>query len=259
MAMWLPSQDNYAAAGDRKMMALAFAQIAGGSSAPAPSAEEPLPVEAQPTTEPEKTQEPEPQTEPTPEPEPKSEPEPQAKPTPKPESKPEPSPEKKVEPKPQPKKVVQKAQKKEAPKAKPKQEVRKDIEQSQQNPAPAPAASASSAPAATAGGAVAKADNGVSTLVYGEVQDPFLSEVKRLIEKSLTYPRKARMMRLTGRTTVQFTVAKDGTLSETTVYEGSGHEILDKAAMKAVKTASKQWSAPNRIVRLRLPVVFALR
>ena len=129
----------------------------------------------------------------------------------------------------------------------------------QQNPASAPAASASSAPAATAGGAVAKADNGVSTLVYGEVQDPFLSEVKRLIEKSLTYPRKARMMRLTGRTTVQFTVAKDGTLSETTVYEGSGHEILDKAAMKAVKTASKQWSAPNRIVRLRLPVVFALR
>lgn len=242
MALWLPSQDNYAAAGDRQMMALAFAQIAGGSSAS--FVEESMPEASQSAAEPEKVQEPEP--------------EPQAEPTPKPEPKPDPKPVKKAEPKPQPKKAVQKVQKKEASKSQTKQNVRKDVEQTQPNPASAPAASASSAPASTAGGAVAKADNGVATLVYGEVRDPFLSEVKRLIEKSLTYPRKARMMRLTGRTTVQFTVAKDGSLLETSVYEGSGHEILDKASIRAVKAASKQWSAPNRVVRLRLPVVFAL-
>ena len=182
LAMWLPTQDNFAAAGDRPMVALTFAQVAGGASAAVPQ-----PEQSQPVTEPE--------------------------------------PERQAEPEPEP---VQAAA----------------------------AAVSSAAPAP--GGAVAQADNGISTLVYGEVQDPFLSEVKRLIEKSLVYPRKARMMRQTGRTTVQFTVAKDGSLNDLTVFGTSGHPSLDKAASKAVYAASNKWSAPGRVVRLRIPVVFKI-
>lgn len=200
LAMWLPTQDNFAAVGDRPMVALTFAQVAGGASAAVPQ-----PEQSQPVTEPE----PEPQAEPEPEPEKVAEPDPIPKPEPKPE------------------------------------------------PVQAAAAAVSSA-APAPGGAVAQADNGISTLVYGEVQDPFLSEVKRLIEKSLVYPRKARMMRQTGRTTVQFTVAKDGSLTELTVFGTSGHPSLDKAASKAVYAASSKWSAPGRVVRLRIPVVFKI-
>ena len=223
LAMWLPTQDNFAAAGDRPMVALTFAQVAGGASAAVPQ-----PEQSQPVTEPE----PEPQAEPEPEPEKVAEPDPIPKPEPKP------------QPKPEPKKVPVKEVAEKAPEPKP-------------EPVQAAAAAVSSA-APAPGGAVAQADNGISTLVYGEVQDPFLSEVKRLIEKSLVYPRKARMMRQTGRTTVQFTVAKDGSLTELTVFGTSGHPSLDKAASKAVYAASSKWSAPGRVVRLRIPVVFKI-
>ncbi len=214
LAMWMPMQENFAAAGDRPMVALTFSQVAGG--APAAPAEAPSEAQAQP------------------------------------------------EPKPEPKKVVEKKPRPKPKKEKPREVAQKPVEKPAEKPVektPEPVAQAlsSSTPAPNAGGAVAKADNGISTLVYGEVQDPFLSEVKRLIEKSLVYPRKARVMRMTGRTSVQFIVDRDGSLSELSIFESSGEKILDKAAAKAVRTASRQWSAPNRIVRLRVPVVFAMR
>lgn len=226
LAMWMPMQENFAAAGDRPMVALTFSQVAGG--APAAPAEAPSEAQAQP--------------EPEPEPEVKHKP----------------------EPKPEPKKVVEKKPRPKPKKEKPREVAQKPVEKPAEKPVektPEPVAQAlsSSTPAPNAGGAVAKADNGISTLVYGEVQDPFLSEVKRLIEKSLVYPRKARVMRMTGRTSVQFIVDRDGSLSELSIFESSGEKILDKAAAKAVRTASRQWSAPERIVRLRVPVVFAMR
>lgn len=244
LAFWSASQEHFAAAGDRPMTALAFAQVAGGAAAaPAP----------QPAPEPEVTPAPKPEVTPEPEPEPTPEPAPVVKPEPV---------KKAIEKKPEPPKSRPKADK---PARKPVQKtVEKPVEKTAEKPAeqsaPTPAAaSASPANAATPGGAVARADQGIATLVYGEVNDPFLSEVKRLIEARLQYPRKARMMRLTGRTTVQFVVAKDGSLSALSLFESAGHGILDKAALKAVQAAASSWSPPGRIVRLRLPVVFALR
>lgn len=223
LAFWSASQEHFAAAGDRPMTALAFAQVAGGAAAAA----DPQPA-----------------------------PEPEVTPEPAPVVKPEPV-KKAIEKKPEPPKPRPKADK---PVRKPVQKtVEKPVEKTAEKPAPTPAAaSASPANAATPGGAVARADQGIATLVYGEVNDPFLSEVKRLIEARLQYPRKARMMRLTGRTTVQFVVAKDGSLSALSLFESAGHGILDKAALKAVQAAASSWSPPGRIVRLRLPVVFAL-
>lgn len=240
LAFWSASQEHFTAAGDRPMTALAFAQVAGGGATPAETAV-PAP-EAEPELQPQPEPKPEVQPEPIPEPAPVVKPEPVKKAV---EKKPEP-------PKPHPKveKPVQKPVQKPA---------EKPVENTAEKPAEQSSASASPANAAAAGGAVARADQGVATLVYGEVNDPFLSEVKRLIEARLQYPRKARMMRLTGRTTVQFVVAQDGSLSALSLFEGAGHGILDSAALKAVQAAASSWSAPGRIVRLRLPVVFALR
>lgn len=246
LAFWSASQEHFAAAGDRPMTALAFAQVAGGAAAPAEeAAPEAAAAEAQ--------QEPPAEA---PAPEPKSEPEPMPEPAPV------------AAPEPPQKRLNKPADKKsDAPKPTPKAEKpaakpaeKKTADKPVQAAAPQPsAASASSSNAPTAGGAVVKADHGIATLVYGEANDPFLSEVKRLIEERLKYPRKARMMKITGRATVQFVVAGDGALSELKVFESAGSEILDKAAMRAVKAASASWSAPQRVVRLRLPVAFSLR
>lgn len=77
LAMWMPMQENFAAAGDRPMVALTFSQVAGG--APAAPAEAPSEAQAQPEPEPE----PEVKHKPEPKPEPKKVVEKKPRPKPK--------------------------------------------------------------------------------------------------------------------------------------------------------------------------------
>lgn len=251
--LWAMPESAYHAAGEAVSVSMAFSQFAGA----APATEEVAAPEPQQA--PEQVEEPleqpveEAQPEPTPEPEPVVEPTPEPKPEPKPESKPEPKPEpvkKVVE-----KKVVKKVQK---PAQKP-VESPAQVAKTDAKPAPAPSPVPSAAAGASAPGAASSSDaGGISTLVDGESVDPFLSEVKRLVEHSLEYPRKARAMKLEGSSVLQFTVAADGALRDLDVWKTAGHKDLDVAAIRAVKRASKRWSAPGKDVRLRLPIRFEL-
>lgn len=251
--LWAMPESAYRAAGEAVSVSMAFSQFAGA----APATEEVAAPEPQQV--PEQVEEPleqpveEAQPEPTPEPEPVVEPTPEPKPEPKPESKPEPKPEpvkKVVE-----KKVVKKVQK---PAQKP-VESPAQVAKTDAKPAPAPSPVPSAAAGASAPGAASASDAaGISTLVDGESVDPFLSEVKRLVEHSLEYPRKARAMKLEGSSVLQFTVAADGALRDLDVWKTAGHKDLDVAAIRAVKRASKRWSAPGKDVRLRFPIRFEL-
>lgn len=115
-------------------------------------------------------------------------------------------------------------------------------------------AAAEAAPAPASAG-----ESGVATLVAGETNDPFLALVRRRVEGNVEYPRKARMMRIEGRSVVQFVVASDGALTDLRIYEGSGDALLDNAALSAIRRAQPEWGAPGRVVRLRFPIEFRLR
>lgn len=243
--LWAMPESAYRAAGEAVSVSMAFSQFAGA----APATEEVAAPEPQQA--PEQVEEPleqpveEAQPEPTPEPEPVVEPTPEPKPEPKPE------PVKKVVEK----KVVKKVQK---PAQKP-VESPAQVAKTDAKPAPAPSPVPSAAAGASAPGAASASDaGGISTLVDGESVDPFLSEVKRLVEHSLEYPRKARAMKLEGSSVLQFTVAADGALRDLDVWKTAGHKDLDVAAIRAVKRASKRWSAPGKDVRLRFPIRFEL-
>lgn len=110
----------------------------------------------------------------------------------------------------------------------------------------------------SSGGQTAGNQGGISTLVYGEVSDAFLSAVKSSVEKSLVYPRRARSKRIEGVVTLQFFVGLDGQLNELTVYRSSGNGLLDNAALRAVRKAQPSWPRPTRSVRLRFPIVFRI-
>lgn len=115
-------------------------------------------------------------------------------------------------------------------------------------------AAAEAAPAPASAG-----ESGVATLVAGETNAPFLALVPRRVEGNVEYPRKARMMRIEGRSVVQFVVASDGALTDLRIYEGSGDALLDNAALSAIRRAQPEWGAPGRVVRLRFPIEFRLR
>lgn len=67
------------------------------------------------------------------------------------------------------------------------------------------------------------------------------------------------MLRLQGKTVVEFIVELDGSLRNLRLISSSGHEQLDQAVLKAIEHAQKEWEQPDRIVRLRFPIVFQLR
>ncbi len=240
----------FKAAGQEATVSLSFAQISGGAPAavaqPQPQVQEP---------------EPEPEPEVVPEPEPEKEevkPEPQEEPA---IVKKEPPKKKVVEQKPKPKKEKPKKKPEKPKEAVKPQPQPKPAEEApaEQTPAPAQQSLAPAAvPTASQGAPTAGSQGGISTLVYGQVEDPFLAEVKRQVEAALHYPRKARAMRMQGVATVQFIVANDGTLTELEIHSSSGHGLLDKMAIKAVEAAQPRWGQPNRTVRLRFPIQFRL-
>ena len=242
---WSAPSLTYKPSGQVASVSLSFAQLSGGGAPQEEVAPEPQP-EAAPDPEPEPEP---PQPEPEPEaPPPEPEPKPVKKEVVKPVEKPKPKPEKRVE------KPKTEKQKTEQPKT---------IETAKKSDAPqaaaAPAAIAPGPAAQQAGAQTAHAGNGISTLVYGEIDDPFLTEVKRAVEESLHYPRKARMFHIEGTAVVQFIVNPSGKLTELTIYKSAGHPLLDKAAMRAVSDAESRWSRPKGTVRLRFPIQFQLK
>ena len=108
------------------------------------------------------------------------------------------------------------------------------------------------------GGQTAGNQGGISTLVYGETKDAFLSAVKSTVEKSLVYPRRARSKGIEGIVTLQFSINLAGDLEELTVYRSSGNGILDNSAVRAVRKAQSSWPRPTRSVRLRFPIEFRI-
>ena len=80
--------------------------------------------------------------------------------------------------------------------------------------------------------------------VYGTPQD-YLTMVRQRIERNKRYPDAARIRRLTGRVTVQFTVLPDGTVADVQVVRTSRRVLLDEAACSAVNAAAP-FPAPPR-------------
>jgi protein TonB len=122
-------------------------------------------------------------------------------------------------------------------------------------PAPVPAPSqpvqeAAAHPAPTVPRPAVKAD-------YRWVGEALGDRVRQL----LVYPAKARMNNVTGRVLVKVVIREDGHLHELEVVKGSGHEILDEAALEMVRRACplKMKHALGRPqVTITLPVVYEL-
>lgn len=210
----LPTE-NFAGAGTQATVALTFAQLTGGGPV-APAGDRSV-LDAEPVSEPvaqpaeETAPEPisEPEPVPEPEPEPVPVPEPKAAPVRKQEPKLVPEARKEVKPQPAAKKPTKK---KEAPKTVVKKATSEKPSETRPDATWEGATSPVPSKVAQAGGATASQQGGISTMVYGEVHDPFLAEVKRSVESVLEYPRKARAMRMEGTAVVQFVVDASGRL-----------------------------------------------
>ena len=95
----------------------------------------------------------------------------------------------------------------------------------------------------------------------GAEYGPYLGRLRQRIQGSLTYPLAARRRGLAGTVSLEITIRPDGTFSVVSIAGSSSHAVLDDAALETVKSLAPEpfpSDVAPRILRVRLPVVFAL-
>lgn len=95
----------------------------------------------------------------------------------------------------------------------------------------------------------------------GAEYGPYLGKLRQRIQGSLKYPLAARRRGLAGTVSLEIVIEPDGTFGVVAVAGSSSHAILDQAALETVRGLPPEPlppGVPTRILRVRLPVVFAL-
>ena len=86
----------------------------------------------------------------------------------------------------------------------------------------------------------------------------FLNGIKKMIESKKKYPPAARNAGIEGRSGIQMIVSKDGQLVDLKIYESSGSEILDNAALESVRDALPFPPIPEEVNREKIEIKFHL-
>jgi len=87
----------------------------------------------------------------------------------------------------------------------------------------------------------------------------YLSSIKRQIESVWSYPEQAAIRGLQGQLLLQFILDRSGKLVDIFLVNSSDHEILDNAALDAVKTASPYSPFPGKIQKNKLRIIASFK
>ncbi len=82
----------------------------------------------------------------------------------------------------------------------------------------------------------------------------YFARIKHQIERVWIYPSDAAQRGISGDLTLNFRISKDGNLLGVRLMDRSGYEILDMAALKAVKQAAPFYPFPKTIQREKLSI-----
>lgn len=83
----------------------------------------------------------------------------------------------------------------------------------------------------------------------------YFARIKRQIERVWIYPLEAAQRGISGELTLRFQISREGNLMGVVMIDKSGHEILDIAALKAVRGAAPFYPIPSTIDRDSLTIL----
>lgn len=110
--------------------------------------------------------------------------------------------------------------------------------------------------------ATAPASRPATTVAPADKQERYLaaqfSYIRDKVLATLTYPTMARRMGWTGQVKISFLILENGDVEEVVIEESSGHTVLDRAAVQAVKKAAP-FPSPPVAANITLPVTFRLQ
>lgn len=202
-------------------------------------------------------QKPKPKPKPKPKRQEKPKPKPIEKPKPKPEPKPKPVEKPRPKPEPKPKEVIKKeepAKEKEEPKQATKEPAHEKVTEAKTKEPPKEIKKKKEESNKTTEGAQA------NQLAYNQgVSDEFLMKVQMAISAKNRYPRMAMVRGIEGEVLVEFILNVDGSTTNIKISKSSGSDLLNHAALQAVKEASRHFPTPKQTVRLRIPIAYTLK
>ncbi len=82
--------------------------------------------------------------------------------------------------------------------------------------------------------------------------------IREIVIRNLTFPASARKRRISGKIEVSFLIEKDGRVGDIRVDSSSGHVLLDRKVVGAIRR-SAPFPAPPEEARIALPIVFRLK
>jgi periplasmic protein TonB len=83
----------------------------------------------------------------------------------------------------------------------------------------------------------------------------YFARIKHQIELVWDYPHQAQRKGITGELTLRFQISKEGNLMNVRLINSSGYDVLDEAALQAVKSAAPYYPFPVTIDRETLPIL----
>ena len=98
-------------------------------------------------------------------------------------------------------------------------------------------------------------DEPVSLDTKEEKYASYFARIKHQIERVWVYPVDAAQRGISGDLSLTFRISKDGNLMGVRLIDRSGFEILDLAALKAVKEAAPFYPFPNNIKRDKITIL----
>lgn len=83
----------------------------------------------------------------------------------------------------------------------------------------------------------------------------YFNRIKHQIQRVWSYPAQAAQRGVSGQLTLRFQISRDGNLIGVHLVDNSGFEILDMAALKAVKEAAPYYPFPMTITKRKLSIL----
>ena len=83
----------------------------------------------------------------------------------------------------------------------------------------------------------------------------YFARIKHQIQRVWDYPEEAARRGISGELTLRFQIQRDGDLMDVRLIEGSGSELLDFAAIRAIKNAAPFYPFPVTIERNKISIL----
>ncbi|RDU70257.1 energy transducer TonB [Helicobacter aurati] len=105
----------------------------------------------------------------------------------------------------------------------------------------------------------AQAQQNIRTIRFSDgVDNAFLRAIRSAVEKRHKYPNLAQQRGFEGEVLVKFLIATNGEVSKIQIVRACPHDVLNKAAIKTVQKASRDFPKPNETTYIEIPIAYTL-